>query len=109
MIEAGIKFIFEKTNSSKESSATTGCGANSATTGDRANSEVNGTNSIDGALGVNSKVKGNLSCFIICAEWEQDKNYNWIPKNVKSIKVDGKKIKANIWYKVENNKWVECE
>ena len=99
-------------------SATTGDSANSATTGDRsnsattgvcANSAVNGTNSIASATGINSRVKGNLGCFIVCAEWVQDEECNWIPKNGRFSKVDGKKIKANVWYKVENNKWVECE
>jgi len=51
MIEAGIKFIFEKTKSSKETTATTGdranaattgYGANAATTGDRANAATTG-------------------------------------------------------------------
>ena len=99
-IEAGVNFIFEELKASKENGATTGVCANSA---------VNGTNSIASATGINSRVKGNLGCFIVCAEWVQDEECNWIPKNGRFSKVDGKKIKANVWYKVENNKWVECE
>ena len=117
-IEAGVNFIFEKSKVSNANSATTGVransattgnGSNSATTGYSANSEVNGTNSIASATGINSRVKGNLGCFIVCAEWVQDEECNWIPKNGRFSKVDGKKIKANVWYKVKNNKWVECE
>ena len=42
MIEAGVKFIFEKTKSSKETTATTGNIANAATTGYRANAATTG-------------------------------------------------------------------
>ena len=42
MIEAGIKFIFEKTKSSKETTATTGDYANAATTGYSANAATTG-------------------------------------------------------------------
>ena len=42
MIEAGIKFIFEKTKSSKETTATTGYRANAATTGNGANAATSG-------------------------------------------------------------------
>jgi len=43
IIETGIKFIFEKTTSSKETKATTGNYANSATTGEGANSATTGS------------------------------------------------------------------
>jgi hypothetical protein len=61
------------------------------------------------AMGVESKAKGALGCYIVLAEWEQDDNWDWHIKNVKSAKVDGKRIKANIFYTLENNKFVEVK
>jgi len=133
MIEAGIKFIFEKTKSSKETTATTGYGANAATTGyganaattgDRANAATTGdganaattgnganaattgANCISAALGQNSKAKGALGNWLVVGEWEQDKNYNWVLIGVITAKVDGKKINSDTWYTAKNGKLV---
>jgi hypothetical protein len=137
IIDAGVKFIFEKTKASKETisttgdranaattgysanaattgdsanAATTGDRANAATTGDSANAEVKGTESIAAAIGINSTAKGALGCWIVLAEWYQDEeNYKWHIKTVKSAKVDGKKIKADTWYKLNDGKFTECQ
>jgi len=133
MIEAGIKFIFEKTKSSKETTATTGDRANAATTGyranaattgdranaattgdranaattgDRANAATTGANCISAALGQNSKAKGALGNWLVVGEWEQDKNYNWVLIGVITAKVDGKKINSDTWYTAKNGKLV---
>ena len=86
-------------------SATSGYHSNSATSGDNSHSSVKDT-SIASATGFNSKAKGELGCWIVIAEWSC-KNGEWTIITVKSVKVDGKKIKANTWYKVENKKFVE--
>ena len=115
MIEAGIKFIFEKTKSSKETTATTGDranaattgnGANAATTGYGANAATTGANCISAALGQNSKAKGALGNWLVVGEWEQDKNYNWVLIGVITAKVDGKKINSDTWYTAKNGKLV---
>jgi hypothetical protein len=154
IIDAGVKFIFEKTKASKETIATTGYSANAATTGDsanaattgyranaattgysanaattgysanaattgdranaattgdRANAATTGQESIAAAIGIDNKAKGALSCWIVLAEWFMDEECKWHIKTVKTAKVDGKKIKADTWYKLENGKFVECE
>ena len=106
MIEAGIKFIFEKTKSSKETTATTGYRANAATTGDRANAATTGANCIAAALGQNSKAKGALGNWLVVGEWREDKDYNWVLISVATEKVDGKKIKTDTWYTAKNGKLV---
>ena len=40
------------------------------------------------------------------ADWK-GKNDEWILLSIKSAKGDGKKIKADTWYKLENGKFVE--
>jgi hypothetical protein len=51
-------------------------------------------------------VKGALGSWIVCDEWKQDPNtYEWSRINVKCVKVDGKKIKADTFYQLKNGKW----
>jgi hypothetical protein len=98
------------TTGDSANAATTGDRANAATTGDSANAEVKGTESIAAAIGINSTAKGALGCWIVLAEWYQDEeNYKWHIKTVKSAKVDGKKIKADTWYKLNDGKFTECQ
>ncbi len=60
------------------------------------------------AIGIESKAKGALGCYIVLAEWICE-NYEWHLKNVKSTKVDGKRIKENTFYMLKNNKFVACD
>ena len=41
------------------------------------------------------------------AEWIQDEDWNWEVKEVKTVKVDGKKIKENTYYTLEHGEFVE--
>ena len=47
--------------------------------------------------------KAAKGSWITLAEYDE----NLVIKLVKTRKVDGKRIKANIWYKLENGKFVE--
>ena len=42
-------------------------------------------------------------------EWEQGKKYDWHIKEVKSAKVDGKKIKADTFYQLKDGEFVEVK
>lgn len=68
---------------------------------------VEGEASIAIAAGPESKAKGALGCWIVLAEWEDtDDNIGRI-KNVRATKVDGEKIKADTFYRLERNKFIE--
>ena len=145
MISAAVKFIFEKTKSSKTTnattgnyansattgnyansattgegansattgnyanSATTGEGANSATTGECANSAVYGKESIAAGLGIENSAKGAKGCWLVLSEWTQGKDRKWHIKSVKTAIVDGKKIKADTFYKLQKGKFIEVK
>ena len=79
----------------------------STNTGDHSAASVSGNESFAIATGQLSKVKGALGCWIACAEWAEDDNGNWHPVDFKAVRVDGKKIKADTWYRLENGKFVE--
>ena len=52
--------------------------------------------------------KAGQGGWIVIAEWEYDEEKcEWHRINLKSARVDGKKIKADTWYKLENGKFVE--
>ncbi len=91
---------------------TAGYGSHANTAGDRSHANTAGygsyantagENSIASGLGYKNKAKA-IKGWIVLAEY--DNNYNII--HIKSGKV-GKQIKSNIWYKLENNKFVKCE
>ena len=136
IIDAGIKFIFEKVdwNNSKESntgdysastntgdrSASTNTGYRSASTntgdcsastntGDYSASKVTGEGSVAISCGYDSKASGAIGCAIVVCERREWNGNSYPLLNIKSAIVDGKTIKADTFYKVVNNEWVECE
>ena len=68
---------------------------------------VEGKNSFAVATGIGSKAKGKLGCYIAVAEWKQKDNGEYDLVNFKSHKVDGKTIKEDTYYMLENGKFVE--
>ena len=127
IIQAALKFIIEKSDVSAEIRATTGDDAHAATTGDWsraattgnrahaattgnwAHAEVKGRDAIAAALGIGARVKGAFGCWLACAEWVQDEEYNWHLVGVHSAKVDGVNIKADTWYTMKDGKFTEIE
>ena len=92
-------------------SASTNTGNYSAATntGDRSAASVSGNESFAIATGQLSKVKGALGCWIAGAEWAEDDKGNWHPVDFKAVRVDGKEIKADTWYRLEEGKFIEVE
>ena len=92
----------------RANAATTGDGANAATTGYRANASV--CSGVAVSIGIDGSAKGKIGCFIVLSEWEFSKDKNkYEIKNCKSTKVDGKIIKEDVFYKLNNGKFVECK
>ena len=58
------------------------------------------------ALGPEGKAKGKIGCWLTLAEWE--KTNAWHRINVKTVKVDGKKIKSDTFYRLKGGKFVEA-
>ena len=74
-------------------------------TGNYSAATVEGKDSIAIVTGRKSKAAGALGCWLVLTE--RDDNMNII--NVKAIKVDGEKIKANIFYMLEDGEIKEAE
>lgn len=52
------------------------------------------------------RVKGGLGAILVIAEEEED---SYDIREWKAVVVDGEKIKADTWYKLENGELVEVE
>ena len=85
------------------------CGAATAGNCGAATSRGNsasGKNGLSVARGNNVRVKGGIGAILVIAEEKTD-NYDIV--DWKAVVVDGEKIKANTWYKLENGELVEVE
>ena len=110
MAKAAVNFISDSVNPKDSNAATAGYAANAATAGEAANAAAMGPNSIASAIGINSAARGAIGNWIVVAEWLQNKtDYSWAVKSVKTTKVDGKRIKADTFYKLVGGKFVEAE
>ena len=127
IIKAGVNFILDRvkwdkdksTNTGTQSAATnigyrsaatnTGYQSAATNTGDYSAATVGKGGSVAIATGYQSKAKADIGSAIVIAErgeWNGD-TYPLI--NIKSAIVDGVKLKANTFYTVKNNKFVECK
>ena len=115
LIKAGVKFIFDKVkwnecNTGDLSVATnTGYCSVATNTGDRSVATVNGKDSIAIVTGKNSKAKGSLGCWIVLTERGEWNGEAYPILDVKAFKVDGVKIKADIYYMLVEGKLKEVE
>ena len=86
-------------------STNTGNCSASTNTGNCSASTNTGDNGIAIAWGVNSKASGAIGCYIVIAEYDSDNKF----KGAKMARVDGKKIKAEVFYALKNGKFVEAK
>lgn len=95
------------TNTGYRSAATnTGYRSAATNTGDRSAATVEGKDSVAIVTGYNSSASGKKGCWLVLTERLGDKDdYNI--KEVRAVKVDGRKIKANKFYKLVNGEVVE--
>ena len=93
------------------SSATGKCGASSAT-GLYGSAIAGDPESIAIAWGYKGKAKGVIGSHLVLADWEGNENNFWTQeewslKGAKMVRVDGEKIKADTWYRMEKGEVVE--
>ena len=127
IIKAGVRFILERvkfdtakqfntgdwsaaTNTGNRSAATNTGDCSAATnTGNRSAATVGKGGSVAIALGYNSKAKADIGSAIVIAERGEWNGETYPLLNIKSAIVDGVKLKANTFYTVKDNKFVECD
>ena len=92
----------------KKQIGSSGDSAKIGSSGDSAQIGSSGEYSVIMCAGNNSMAKAKVGSWITLAEWKwsDEKNY-YVPVCVKTEYVDGVRIKADTWYKIENEKFVE--
>ena len=76
-----------------------------AASGDYSKLAASGDYSIAAGIGINNIAKGVKGSWLVLAEWEY-KQDRYVPVCVKTVKIDGKKIKENVFYKLTGGKFV---
>ena len=109
----GYKGASSATGYKGASSATGNYGASSAT-GYKGASSATDPESIAVAWGYHGKARGVKGAYLVLADWEGDEKHYWEQdkwrlKGAEMVRVDGEKIKENIWYTMVNGKVVEVE
>lgn len=120
LVKAAIEYTKERskpecdaTGDYGASSATGNCGASSAT-GYKGSAIAGDPESIAVAWGYKGKAKGVIGSYLVLADWEGNENNFWTQeewslKGAKMVRIDGEKIKADTWYRMENGEIVEAE
>lgn len=117
IVDAFIKFTLDHIPSGNHAATNTGDQSVATNTGDRSAATntgywsvaiVTGDESVAIATGICGKAKGSIGCYLVIAEWKM-MNGEWHIVDVKSTKVDGVKIKADIFYRLVDGKFVEVE
>ena len=133
VVDAAIKFTFDRCKWLKDKVATGDYGAASATgdygatsatgnygaasatgyqgaasaTGNCGAASATGKDSIALAAGKNCRAKGALGCWLVLAERGDWKGSTYPIVSVKTFKVDGVAVKADTWYMLVNGELVE--
>ena len=113
VIDAGVKFIFEKCEDATEERAS-GWSGNAAASGWRGcavssgkygSAEANGKQCIAVAFGEQGRARGKIGNWIVVAEYGSDGEII----EPKITVVDGENIKQDTWYTVKNGEFAEVK
>ena len=85
--------------------AASGNAAKLAASGNAAKLENSGARGICAGVGIHNMARGKIGCWLVLAEYENTAA-GWCVVGVTAGRVDGKKIKADIFYKLEGGKFV---
>ena len=103
LIAAGVKFILEKVDFKNAKKSNTGYYSAATNTGYCSAAKVEGSNSIAIVTGFNSSAAGEIGCWLVLTERDKEGKI----KGVQAVEVDGKTIKANVFYKLVDGKIIE--
>jgi hypothetical protein len=106
VINAAVKFVFDRATWSGTDKATGYRGAASAT-GAQGAASATGAESVAVSLGIEGSAKAALGAWIVLAAWSKDIKGNWHRTDVKSVQVDGETIKPDTFYRLEDGAFVE--
>ena len=101
-IKLSFEYLWKKCKDNKDTAAS-GDSSKLAASGNYSQLDITGMNSVGANIGNCGIIKGVIGTWITLAEYDN----NNICVCVKSAKIDGKKLKADTFYKLENKKFTE--
>ena len=110
LINAEVEYIKKQIKKTPDElkAVNSGYRSSAVNSGDSSSAVNSGDEGVAIALGIEGKAKAALGGWIVLTEWEQDENYNWHRVALKSAKVDGKRIKADTFYKLQDGKIIKA-
>jgi len=109
IIDASVKFILDKVNWKDKNTTNTGDGSAATNTGDGSAATVEGKDSVAIVTGRDSKARGSLGCWLVLTEREEWNGKTYPIKEVKAVKVDGERIKADTFYELVGGEFKEVK
>jgi hypothetical protein len=88
--------------------ASSGDRSKNASSGDGNKNKMLGKNSVSVDAGNGGIARGKIGCWFCLSEWGDVKG-EYAPICVKAVKIDGKKIKEDAWYKLQGGKFIEVK
>ena len=117
LVSAFISFVKESVKNCKAKQdkdyariGSSGDSAQIGSSGYSARIDSSGEDSVICCAGVNSTARAKKGSWITLSEWKYDNTKErYVPVCVKTEQVDGERIKADTWYKLENGEFVEVK
>ena len=117
LVKASIEYIKERADKTKgnhsseenKANSATGYGSANLTTGADSENDGAGQANISVGWGRNNKCKGAKGSYLVLSEWGDWDGEKYPLVGAKMIRVDGKRYKADTFYKLEDGKVVEAE
>ena len=111
VIQAGVRFVFDKCESATEENASgwrgnaaaSGERGTAVATGEQGSSSANGEQCLAVAWGKDSRAKGKLGTWLVVTEYDSG-----MILNAKLVQVDGLTVKEETWYTLKNGEMVEA-
>lgn len=104
VINAGVRFVFDKCESATEERAS-GLRGTAVVTGAYGDASALGEQCLAVAWGADSSARGTMGNWIVVSERDDDGNII----DAKIAKVDGETIMADTWYKLVNGEIIESD
>lgn len=105
LAKAHIEWVKNQITTDKEAATNTGNYSAATNTGDYSAASNTGKDAIAVAWGRDSKASAGLGSYIVLAEYDDDGNF----VAAEMGRVDGKRLKPNVFYKLVGGKFVEAK
>ena len=93
----------------RSANSATGYGSANLSTGNECENSGEGERNICIGWGRDNKCKGSVGCFLVLSEWDEWNGEKYPFVGAVMVEVDGKKIKADTFYKLVNGEVIEAE